>query len=140
LEVRHTKEKAHDSSQDWRILYTFSEEEYFFRDFQDASFVVSNKPDPKGYFWTNVLCVKTFVLEDGHAAAAAGGGVSERGDEILYRKVLFGREVKRHIGSVTSVIRTLESEEERILALKEEFGVLVDPSWAVNIIGRAPAL
>ncbi|KAF8154439.1 arylamine N-acetyltransferase 1 [Crassisporium funariophilum] len=142
LEVLHEKISKPANAPSWRILYTFSEAEFFPKDYRDASFVVSKMPDPQGLFWNNVVCVKTFVLEDEHAGWYAGRGMSEKvkSGEITYRMALIGKEVKRYFGGETEIIRTLTTEVERIQVLREMFSIDLDDHAAANIQGRASAL
>ncbi|KAF9477221.1 cysteine proteinase [Pholiota conissans] len=119
----------------WRILYSFSEEEFHDRDFHDASFVVYSSPNPNGLFWNNVVCIKYFADDD--ADANSDGDVSR---EIAYRMTLMGKEVKKRGKGGSETILKFDSEVERVRALRDIFGVKVLEEDARNIIGRVPAL
>jgi hypothetical protein len=137
----------------WRIIYSFSEEEHFSADFDSASFALSMRPG-HGIFWNNVLCAKHFVLSDEEIAmireetrkneanktaelkATAEGG----SDVYLGRLVMTGGEIRRHIGSHSEVIRTVSTELERIRALREMFLIDISDDNERYIRGRDAAL
>ncbi|KAF8960816.1 hypothetical protein BDZ97DRAFT_1284584 [Flammula alnicola] len=125
----------------WRILYSFSEEKFYTRDFQDASSVFSMMPVPRGIFWNNVLCVKNFVLEDDHIGRYVASGMSKNAPNagIVYRVVMIGNEVKRKIGGKTETIGTSDTELARMQALHDIFGIDLHDDDARHIIGREPA-
>ncbi|KDR79380.1 hypothetical protein GALMADRAFT_1236714 [Galerina marginata CBS 339.88] len=135
LEVLHEKNGVTDTTP-WRMLYTFSEEEFYPKDFQCSSFFVSMMPDLQGLFWSNVICVKNFVLEDDHVVAC-GMSESITSREITYRMVMIGKEVKRSDDAGnTETIRSMNTELERIEALREIFGVNLHDDDALHITGR----
>ncbi|KAF9044212.1 arylamine N-acetyltransferase 2 [Panaeolus papilionaceus] len=138
LEVYHEK---NDSPNDggWRILYTFSEEEFFFQDYRAASFVVSTMPDPRGIFWNNVICVKHFVLDPVAQVIGLDTGKDVEAEKPMYRLFMVGKEVKRNMGGHTEVLRTMRNEQERIQILRDLFGVHVEDTDAAHIAGRQPA-
>lgn len=63
----------------------------------------------------------------------------ERSKRPTYRIVLIGREVKKIFGPETEVLRKLETEVDRIKALREFFGIRVKDEDQVHIVGRKPA-
>ncbi|PPR04202.1 hypothetical protein CVT24_010750 [Panaeolus cyanescens] len=138
LEVYHEKKTSPDE-EGWRIMFTFSEEEFFFEDYAAASFVVSMMPNPRGFFWNNVVCVKHFVLDP--VAQVIGLNVDQDTDteKPMYRLVMVGKEVKQNIGGETKIIRTMKNEQERIQILRDLFGVHVKDMDAAHIAGRQPA-
>jgi len=138
----------------WRILYSFSEEEHFSADFDSASFALSMRPR-HGIFWNNVLCAKHFVLSDeeiamireetreNEANKTAESKASAEGDSDMYlgRLVMMGGgEIKRHVGSHSEVIRTMSTELERIRALRDMFLIDISDDDERYIRGRDAAL
>ncbi|KAF6760664.1 arylamine N-acetyltransferase 1 [Ephemerocybe angulata] len=105
----------------WKLIYSFSELEFFPFDATDGSFVVAKST--AGLFASQVLCVKVFEDEEGK----------------LYRKTLYGNEVKKHVNGEVEVIRTLHSELDRVRALREIFGLKIEDKAVEYIKGRLPA-
>ncbi|KAF8066538.1 arylamine N-acetyltransferase 1 [Lyophyllum atratum] len=145
LEVCHSKSGNADAP--WQLLYSFSENECFPVDAENASFVVSKKPE--GIFWHNVLCVKSAFLDDldpsdDQAKAQAEAEYSRHPEEVagtfMFRYVMMGREVRRNIGGSSVVIRNLGSDLERIRALGEIFGLDIPDEAQVHIKGRITSL
>lgn len=131
----------------WRLLYSFTENESLPIDAENASFVASTKPE--GIFWNNVLCVKHALLdsideldEEGKAQAALERGQypAEVSRNFMFRYIMMGREVKRVIGRSSVTIRTLETELERIEALRDIFGLDIPVEARFHIAGRNSAL
>jgi arylamine N-acetyltransferase len=118
----------------WRQMYAFSELEFFPVDAVDGSFVVEKSTE--GFFAMNICAVKVFS-EEASASQESGGCLSS---PRLYRKVLFGNEVKKYSGDgQVEVLRTFNTERERLEALREVFGVRYGDNAAQYITGRAPA-
>ncbi|KAF8999491.1 arylamine N-acetyltransferase 1 [Cyathus striatus] len=140
LEVWH--EKKDDTKAPWKILYSFSEEEFFTRDAIDTSFLVSQSIVPDGLFCNHVVCVKHFLLTDQDKKVLGDGGVSVSDSEHLYmsRLVLMGKDVRKHVGGVAEVVRTFHNELDRIKALRELFGIDINDDAVAHIKGRVPAL
>ncbi|KAF9524917.1 arylamine N-acetyltransferase 1 [Crepidotus variabilis] len=145
LEVlRQHSGKDDPSEPRWRTLYAFSEEEFYPKDFEAASFVASQMPSPKGLFWSNLVAVRLFVLKDlgllglgqiGH------GRIEETGSGFdMARMILIGRELKCNIGDGTILIKTFSNEAERINTLRDVFGVALDDNDSEYIVGRAAAI
>jgi hypothetical protein len=137
----------------WRILFSFSEEEHFSADFDNASFALSMRPG-NGIFWSNVLCVKHFLLSDEDITAIreeartidADKGVESTAegdpdkDVYLGRIFMMGGEIKRHVGSRSEVVRIVSTELERIKALRETFMIDIADDDEKYIRGRDAAL
>ncbi|KAF5372332.1 hypothetical protein D9615_009289 [Tricholomella constricta] len=145
LELCHTKSDG--TSLPWRLLYTFGENECFPIDAENASLVISTKPE--GIFWNNLLCIKYELLDDvdpSDEEARAKAEAERRqvpehvASTLMFKYVMFGREVRRNIGSSSVTIRTLGSDLERIRVLKEVFGLDLPEDARVHIKGRAPSL
>ncbi|KAJ3506700.1 hypothetical protein NLJ89_g6727 [Agrocybe chaxingu] len=137
LEALHQQKDNRDVA--WRVLYSFTEDEFHLKDFQAASFAVSMMPVPRGLFWSNVVCTKTFVLKGDHADNGMSDASIRSGEE-MYRLVIVGKEVKKHIGGETEIIKILDTELERVRALRESFGIDLREDDVVHIVGRASAL
>ncbi|TFK32376.1 arylamine N-acetyltransferase 1 [Crucibulum laeve] len=135
LEVWH--EKKDDPHASWRILYSFSEEEFFPADAQDASFVVSQNYASNNIFCNDVICVKHFPLDEEDAKRFEGQAGSET---CMYRMVLIGKEVKKYVGSSSEVVQIFLNEVERIRALRETFGIDIDDEAERHIRGRKSAI
>jgi len=152
LEVRHNKPNPQastdksdlmSSSSFWRILYAFSENEFFPADIESESFVVSTRP--VGLFNAKVICLKNFWLSRDEMLAS--GGTPAHGtqsipvaERYMGRITLEGREIKRHIGSQTERVATVRTEDERVKALREIFGLVIAESDVIHIQGRKAAI
>ncbi|KAJ2916668.1 hypothetical protein MD484_g3769, partial [Candolleomyces efflorescens] len=109
----------------WKRMYRFSELEFFLADYTDGSFVVAQSQ--VGIFAEQILCVKYFV--------------DEEHPEHLYRMVVAGNRVTKQVpGLEPEVLRTFDSEQDRMDALREIFGLKLEEGAIENIKGRIPAL
>jgi hypothetical protein len=109
----------------WRQMYRFSELEFFPADCADGSFVVEQSQS--GVIAEQVLCTKHYV--------------DEQHPEHMYRIVAAGRRVKKQVpGRKEEVLRTFASEQDRVDALQEIFGVTFEQNAIQNIQGRRSAL
>lgn len=111
---------------DWMVLYQFSLTECFEEDREQQNFAVSQRNIPGIPFYSNVLCVKHFEVPGS--------------TEILGRRVMMGNCVHERIGSSNRTVVTLHTEAERIDALKQYFGVIIQKENVIYIRGRVPAL
>ena len=106
-------------------MYRFSELEFFPTDYADGSFVVAQSQN--GIIAEQVLCIKHFV--------------DEQHPEHMYRVVAAGSRITKQVpGREEEVLRTFASEQDRIDALKEIFGVQLEEDAIQNIKGRHSAL
>lgn len=146
LEVWHSK--GQDLNTPWKLLFSFSENEFFPLDYENASFVITHKP-ADSLFLNNVMCVRHVLLNeisdlDTEAKAQLDLELGQYPAEIskyfLYKYIMMGSEVKRSIGSSSVTVRTLTSEVERIRALREVFGLDIPDAAGVHIEGRKAAL
>lgn len=126
----------------WKILYSFSEEEFFVMDQQDASFVVSMKPERTGFLWNNVVCIKHVLFDDDEVSGGGGGPRAPASvqDRYMYRVVMMGKDIKRSVGMESVIIKTVASEHERLQALRDIFGINISDDAQRNIVGRNAAL
>lgn len=108
--------------QPWTPGYSFTEIEFFLRDFEVMNFFTSRSAD---CFLTTNLLVVMFLRE---------------GDR-LYGKILLDTDkVKKNTGSKNEVIQCLSTEEERIKGLQEHFGIELTEEEKTGIQGRPSAL
>jgi hypothetical protein len=135
----------------WRILFRFSEDEFFLSDRLSSSFAVSMIPDRRIIFWPNVICVRHFVLtpEDIQSIKAdivASNATGHFKDDVeptgmwMGRLIMMGDKVRRHVGNRMEVITSFTTEAERIVALRDLFGFQIDETDAIHIKGRDAAL
>jgi hypothetical protein len=132
LEVGHTKSENGTSKETWRRQFSFTEAEIWHQDILFSSFNVSKRPLSTNVFWNNVLCLKLLTVDEGNLHL-------EKSKRPTYRIIILGREVKKSFGAESEVIRILETEIDRVCALREIFGLDVKDEDAVHIIGRVPA-
>ncbi|KAG5644435.1 hypothetical protein DXG03_008530 [Asterophora parasitica] len=147
LEVSHTKSDG--TPPRWKLLISFPETESFHIDMENASFVVSMKPE--GLFWNNVLCIKYALLDDidqfdgdeeamKQAQAERRGNPEDVAKTFMFRYVMAGKKLTRNIGNCSVTVMTLESDEDRIRALKDVFGVEIPENALAHVKGRAASL
>lgn len=109
----------------WRTLYQFSLDcEFFEEDTEFHSFGISNLADHP--LTTRVICMKVFEVE----------GDSEK----LGRFSVAGDKIVKRVGELSEVVCTFKTELERVKALKEFCGVLLDDEDVQYMRGRVAAL
>lgn len=156
MQVQHRKAGIHDTSEactDWRLLFSFTESESFPIDSENFSHVICTKREPQGFLWTNVICVKHALLHEAgdfegellsqlnlDSGLARRQFTKEEKEKFMYKYVMFGKEVRRHIGGSAVTIRKLTTELERIRALREVFGIDLPDEAQAHILGRDAAL
>ncbi|KAF7430565.1 N-terminal acetyltransferase [Pleurotus ostreatus] len=139
LHVSHT-----GGAEPWRVLYTFTDREFFDCDYEAASFDICTRPY-LGLFWDMVWAVKYFTLGSAEAEEVEAQVETSSHAHInwpghLGRLILSGKEAKMVIGTRTEVFATIETDSDRIRVLRESFGVGVVEEDAVHIKGRRAAL
>jgi arylamine N-acetyltransferase len=107
----------HDATQPWLPAYAFSELEFTPSDFAMMNYFTSTHFT--SWFTYLVVCVK-MVLEDG---------------KIVGDVTLAGNEVKRRVKGESVVLAVCDSEEERVEALQEFFGVRLSGTEREGIRG-----
>lgn len=132
LEVFH--EKGEEAT--WKIVYSFSEMEFFQTDFESANVAVSMARG--GLFWDNVISSKHFWLSNeiegvSRIDHSADGNTKER---YLGRIAMEGGTIRRHTGNHSEIVRTVRTEVERTRALQELFGIYIADSDLTHIQGR----
>ncbi|KAF9260736.1 arylamine N-acetyltransferase 1 [Marasmius fiardii PR-910] len=137
LFVNHLKDSGAISA---RIMYSFIEDEFFHVDYEAANVSVYNKKED--IFWNNVVCAKCFFLDDQQMEEIERQPSLLTAEDVwkrpyLGRLALEGRTIKRHIGKRTEVLKTMETELDRLEGLKEWFGIEIDS--VKHMKGRVPA-
>lgn len=97
------------------------------------NYFTSSHPDES--FQTKTVLVVKFLRRDGEGEGGNGG---ETG---IYGKVmLVNGDVKRNLGGKTSLVKTCVTEEERVEALKEYFGITLTDDERESIRGTKTEL
>jgi arylamine N-acetyltransferase len=107
----------------WTEGYSFVEIEFFPADFEVIN--LSTMSLRQSFFTQVVLCVKMLLDEHGNT------------EGVL---ILFQNEVKTRTGGHTSVLERLESEQQRVRALEDRFGILLTKEQREGIKGLATEL
>lgn len=111
-----------DSQAEWLVMYCFAELEFLPQDYEIMNFWTSRCP--RSWFTYRVVVVK-MVLE---------------GEEVVGTVVLNGGEVKRRVKGETEYLRTCRTEEERVKALEELFGLRLTDEERRGIRGMVTEL
>ena len=111
-----------DTQSEWQSIYCFTELEFLPADYEIMSFWTSQSR--KSWFTYCVVAVK-FILE---------------GDEVVGVLILEGAEVKRRVMGKTEPLRTCRTEEERVRALEEVFGMRLTDEERSGIRGMVTEL
>lgn len=101
----------------WNSFYCFPEFEFLHNDFLVMNCYTSTSPD---CFQTSTVLVIKFL---------------RKGDEVYGKVMLVNGEVKENTGGKTSVVRVCNTDEERIEALKEYFGITITAEQREGIRG-----
>ncbi|KAF8878520.1 hypothetical protein BD779DRAFT_1447625 [Infundibulicybe gibba] len=142
LEAWHDKQDP-AAPNAWKILFTFPEDEFLDVDVQNASYITAMKPGAIPLFWSNVVCMKHLLIRDmaqvPEEDVYTHSNIHDDGT-FMYRLVMVENRVTEHVGTRTTSIRTLESERDRIVAMRELFKIPIEDSAIVYMEGRAPSL
>ncbi|KAK4545854.1 hypothetical protein LTR36_002418 [Oleoguttula mirabilis] len=95
----------------WIPSYCFTETEFLPQDYEMMSWFTSTSP--KSFFTYSVLCTKMLM--------------DEAGEKIVGDVTLFRDRIARTVGGQREVVRECNTEQERVDALKEIFGVDLTP-------------
>lgn len=138
------------TDEEWRTLYTFSEDEIFQRDIDAANYIMSMVDAAP--FRDTVVCFKRFIMTGGDIIQAGYSMNDAEEKEILEmverRKEagwvrswsLEGRKAVSRVGGKVVEEIVLESEEARVRVLREKMGLAMEDSDARWMTGRAAAL
>ncbi|KAJ8099010.1 arylamine N-acetyltransferase 1 [Lipomyces tetrasporus] len=113
---------SNDGGLTWTPTYAFTEMEFFPEDFAIMNYWTSTHPT--SWFTRMIVVVKT-LLEDG---------------EVVGHVTLLQKDVKRRIRGRTEVLDTLSSEEERVQALSQWFGITLSEEEINGIRGMTAEL
>ena len=94
-----------DPQSEWLVMYCFTELEFLPEDYEIMNFWTSQSP--KSWFTYGVVAVKLILV----------------GVEVVGRLVLGGGDIKRRVRGRTEHLRTCKTEEERVQALEDVFGL-----------------
>ncbi|KAJ6517458.1 arylamine N-acetyltransferase 2, partial [Mycena vitilis] len=125
-----------------RVMYSFIEDEFFEADYRAFNYSVLGLT--AGLFWDNVVCTKYFWMSDEEVRevdkAIGNPAAMTPLDRYLGRVAMVGNAVRRHVGTGTTVLRVMKSEEDRAEALKECFGIVIPEEDLKHIRGRGAEL
>lgn len=107
----------------WRTLHQFGTQEFFLSDFEAFSWAVANRH--QGLFHETVLAL--LFTSNGE-------------EQMLGARVLVGSKVTARYGGKIEVLKELKTEEDRLLALKEYFGIEYSSSSLKHVSERGAAL
>ncbi|KAJ7214429.1 hypothetical protein GGX14DRAFT_563244 [Mycena pura] len=113
-----------------RVMYSFIEDEFF-------------DEDPRGLFWENVVCIRSFFMSDDEARSvdpSVDPAALTPLTRYLGRLTMAGSTVRRYVGMHTTVLREMKTEEERAEALREFFGISIPQEDLEFIRGRGAEL
>ena len=111
-----------DPGAEWQTKYCFTELEFLPDDYKIMSFWTSQSP--KSWFTYRVVAVKMFL----------------EGEDVVGTLILSGSDVKRRIGGKTEHLRSCKTEEERVRALEEVFGLRLTDEERRGIRGMVTEL
>jgi arylamine N-acetyltransferase len=101
----------------WAEMYAFAELEFFPEDYEVMN--LRTMTSPTSFFTQTVVAMRT-VLDDSGAVGVL---------------TMAKNHVRRRMGDATEVLATLETEEDRIKALEEHFGVKLSQGEQAGIRG-----
>jgi hypothetical protein len=131
MEVWHKKPGSNDGT--WHLQYSFSEFEIYPTDIHFNSYGVSTRPTTTNPFWGGILCIKFGTVDNEETLHL------DKSRRPMYRITLYGKKVWKSHGSDKEVLRILETELDRIRAIRDYFGIHLKDEDAVHIIGRPAA-
>ena len=121
----------------WTTLYTFTELEFFQRDIDAGSYVVSTLPGT--IFYSSIVANKRFRVpleEDCDASRKQGS------EDLVWigKWTMDGSRITKRIGARILEEEILTPESRRVEVLRDVFGVNVTPGDERWIIGREATL
>lgn len=138
-------EIRHKQSAPWTPAYCFTETEFLPSDYQMMSFYTSN--NRRSWFTYSIVCVKMLLGKaDATTTTAAAKPDNDDDDDddddlvIVGDITLFNNQVKRRLYGVSEVVETLETEKQRVEALKTWLGVSLTEAESEGIKGMPTAL
>jgi len=118
-----TYQYRHTDESDWLPAYCFSETEFIPSDFVMMNWFMSTSRT--SWFTYTVVCMKMVMSEE---------------EELIGDVTLVGGEVKKRIGGISKTLAVLESEAQRVEALREHLGVRLSVEERNGIRGRVSEL
>ena len=117
---------------EWNSFYSFTELEFFQEDFEVMNWFASAKTLHR---WT-VLVLRFLREGDCPFFSERGEGRFSTADVGVVGKVmLFNNVVKVNLGGKTEIVRSFDSEEGRLQALKDYFGIELTSDQQQGILG-----
>jgi arylamine N-acetyltransferase len=115
-----------DESVPWNSYYAFAELEALPEDFKYPNWFVSQHPDS---FQTARMLITKFLKRDREDGSAE--------DSTIYGKIMLASDsIKQNTGGKTELVKVCKSEQERIEALKEYFGIILTEEEKAGILRR----
>ncbi|KLO17974.1 cysteine proteinase [Schizopora paradoxa] len=118
----------------WRVLFRFSFEPASTEEIESMNRFLTQRKESK-MFWNDVFCVSYFFVDKTVKMSDPAAMEAHLG-----KLVLTGGKVSRRIGDNIEMLKEVKTERERVQALEEYFGVVIDEEDVVNIAGRFPQL
>ncbi|KAK2761689.1 N-terminal acetyltransferase [Arachnomyces sp. PD_36] len=116
---------------DWNSFYCFPEVEFLEADFEVVNYYTGTHPVES--FQVRTVLVVKFLMDRGEEGGRDGEGGTGTG---IYGKVMMvNGDVKMNLGGKTSVVKRCRTEEERIEALREYFGIVLTEEEREGIRG-----
>ncbi|KAK1235610.1 hypothetical protein PQX77_001163 [Marasmius sp. AFHP31] len=120
FEVQHQRDPSGPPTP-WKVLYSFSETEFFQSDCEQSSYFVATHPNGSS-FLQQVVCVKYVYLDDQK--------------EDLGYTTLWRDHMRQHSGAQTKDLPEIKTEEERLERIREFYGIDVGEGAIEHIKGR----
>lgn len=129
LAKEHDWHLQHRSSPtaEWKGLYVFVTLELYPEDYAILAHAVNTLPGRRSIFQNNIFVNQFFKAP-------------EVGEGAIGRWTIFGHELKRIIEGTEEVVRPLDFEEDRVEAIWEAFGIVIDAGQIVHMSGRQAEL
>jgi arylamine N-acetyltransferase len=119
----------------WNSLYAFPEIEFFPEDFEMLNPWVNRSPQS---FLTYRIVIVKFLRRK---TPRVQDGLPSTDYEAIFGKVmLVNGEVKQNTGGRTAVVKNCKTEDERVEALSEHFGITLTEEERLSIRGRVTDL
>lgn len=150
LQIQHLKPPATTSYSptNWRTLYAFYLHPASQPDYDNASYIITHHPS-SNIFRSSVVAVLPFLIasppslpnaSDNSLLASVIAELIKPEEGDMGKFVLFGNTLKLSVGHTAKVMKTMESEAERVALLKDFFNVRVAEEGVRWIEGREAAL